>query len=144
MDMTRRTRSYCGAKACQTSEDEDNCRERRTIATFRYDLLLNFARFAPIHLAQSRAFSVSGNDIRQAQSAARILLICPDCGLETAEFAYALRGMSAFYCTGNECDYIFDLAGPRSDLGKGIAQAWRKFCAAFYAMRRYAPRAGVR
>lgn len=87
---------------------------------------------------------MSGNDIRQAQSAARILLICPDCGLETAEFAYALRGKSAFYCTGDECDYIFDLAGRRSDFGRGIAQAWRKFCAAFYAMRRFTPKAGAR
>jgi hypothetical protein len=87
---------------------------------------------------------MSGKDIRQAQSAARILLICPDCGHEAPEFAHALRGMNAFYCTGDECDYIFDLGGPPSDFGRGIAQSWRKFWAAFYAMRRFAPGAGAR
>jgi hypothetical protein len=83
-----------------------------------------------------------GNQIRQVQSAARILLICPDCGQETAEFADTLRGLRAFYCAGDGCDFIFDLAGPRRDFGSGFADAWRRFCAAIYGTRR--PRPGVR
>ena len=72
--------------------------------------------------------------IRQVQSAARVLLICPECGHETSEFADALRGMGAFYCTGDGCDYLFDLAD-RRDSGKGFAEACKRFYAAFYAMR---------
>jgi hypothetical protein len=79
---------------------------------------------------------MGGSDIRRTLSAARILLICPDCAHENAESAEKLRGMSTYYCNGDGCDYIFDLAGPRRDIGGGIAQAWRTICAAFYAMRR--------
>jgi len=79
---------------------------------------------------------MGGSDIRRTLSAARILLICPDCAHENAESAEKLRGMSTYYCNGDGCDYIFDLAGPRRDIGGGIAQAWRTICAGFYAMRR--------
>jgi hypothetical protein len=74
--------------------------------------------------------------IPQVQSAAaRILLICPDCGHENSEFADTLRGMSMFYCSGEECDFIFDLAPARRvDFGKGFAEACRRFYAAFYAV----------
>jgi hypothetical protein len=84
------------------------------------------------------------NQIRQVQSAARILLICPDCGHETAEFADTLRGMRTFYCAGDDCDFIFDLAGPRRDFGGGFAEGWKRLCAAIYGMRRSWPRPGVR
>jgi hypothetical protein len=73
--------------------------------------------------------------IRQVQPAARVLLICPDCGHETSELADALRGMGAFYCTGDDCDYLFDLVGPRKTGGKAFTDACKRFYAAFYAMR---------
>ena len=73
---------------------------------------------------------------RQIQSATRILLICPDCGAENAEFADKLRAVSTYYCNGDGCDYIFDLAGGRrTDFGKGFLLACKRFYAAFYAMR---------
>ena len=75
--------------------------------------------------------------IPQDQSTtARILLICPDCGHENSEFADTLRGMGTFYCSGEECDYLFDLAqNRRADFGKGFVDACRRFYAAFYAVR---------
>jgi len=75
--------------------------------------------------------------IPQIQSTtARILLICPDCGHENSEFADTLRGMSTFYCSGEDCDYIFDLApGRRTDFGKAFLDACKRFYAAFYAVR---------
>lgn len=74
--------------------------------------------------------------IRQVQTTARILLICPECGQENSEFAEALRRMTTFYCTGEDCDYIFDLApGRRSDFGKGFVDACKRLYAAFYAVR---------
>jgi hypothetical protein len=64
-----------------------------------------------------------------------ILLICPDCGQENSEYAATLRGMRSFYCGGEECDYIFDLApGRRTDFGKAFIDACKKFYAAFYAV----------
>jgi hypothetical protein len=75
--------------------------------------------------------------IRKIRSAARILLICPDCGHENSEFAETLRGTGIFYCNGDACDYIFDLAPrQRRDFGKGFADACKRFYAAFYAMAR--------
>lgn len=76
--------------------------------------------------------------IQKIQSAAaRILLICPDCGQENSEYAATLRGMRSFYCGGEDCDYIFDLApGRRTDFGKGFADACKRFYAAFYAVGR--------
>jgi hypothetical protein len=76
-----------------------------------------------------------GDSIQQVHSTARILLICPDCGHETAELADTLRGRSAFYCTGDGCDYIFSLGGPRRTIGS-LAEACRRFYASFYAVRR--------
>ncbi len=74
--------------------------------------------------------------IRQVQTTARILLICPECGQENSEFAEALRRISTFYCSGEDCDYIFDLApGRRSDVGRGFIDACRRFYAAFYTVR---------
>ena len=71
--------------------------------------------------------------IPQIQPATRILLICPDCGYENSEFADALRRISTFYCTGEDCDYIFDLApGRRTDFGKSFIDACKGFYAAFY------------
>jgi rubredoxin len=74
--------------------------------------------------------------IRQVQTTARILLICPECGQENSEFAEALRRISTFYCSGEDCDYIFDLApGRPSDVGRGFIDACRRFYAAFYTVR---------
>jgi transposase-like protein len=72
-------------------------------------------------------------NIREIPSAARIrvLLICPDCGQENVEFADRLRGTSIYYCTGDGCDYRFDLVGgPRKSFVQGFAEAWRRFYAA--------------
>jgi hypothetical protein len=74
-------------------------------------------------------------NFRQIHATARILLICPDCGRENAEYADTLRGTSSYYCDGDGCDYIFDLAGPRRGVGRGFAEACKRFYAAFYAMR---------
>ncbi len=69
--------------------------------------------------------------IRKIQSTARILLICPDCGEENSEFADTLRGMSTYYCNGEGCDYIFDLApGRRMVFGQGFVEACKRFYAA--------------
>jgi hypothetical protein len=74
--------------------------------------------------------------IRQVQTTARILLICPECGQENSEFAVALRRINTFYCSGEDCDYIFDLApGRRDDVGRGFIDACRRFYAAFYTVR---------
>lgn len=76
-------------------------------------------------------------DIRRVRAAARILLICPDCGHENAEYAQTLQGKPTFYCVGDGCDYIFDLApGRRVDFTESFAQACRKFYAALYLTRR--------
>jgi hypothetical protein len=76
-------------------------------------------------------------DIRQVRAPARILLICPDCGHENAEYAETLRGTGTFYCAGDGCDYIFDLAAGRAqDFSKSFAELCRKFYAAFYFARR--------
>ncbi len=76
-------------------------------------------------------------DIRQIRTAARILLICPDCGQKNSELADKLRATGMFYCRGDGCDYIFDLVpGRRTDFGKAFAEACRRFYAAFYNMRR--------
>jgi hypothetical protein len=75
-------------------------------------------------------------DIRQIRAAARILLICPDCGQENSELADKLRAVSTFYCNGEGCDYIFDLApGRRTDFGKAFADTCKRLYAAFYAGR---------
>jgi hypothetical protein len=73
------------------------------------------------------------SNIRQISSVvrSRILLICPDCGQENVEFADNLRGMSFYSCSGDGCDYRFDLMmGPRKNFFQGFAQAWRRFAAA--------------
>ncbi len=74
-------------------------------------------------------------DIRQIRSAARIMLICPDCGQENSELADRLRGMNSYSCRGNGCDYSFILGGRRQDIGKGFVEACKRFYAAFYTMR---------
>jgi hypothetical protein len=68
-------------------------------------------------------------------STARIVMICPDCGQENSEFAEAFRGMRFYPCSGDGCSYSFDLAGPGKRAGSGLAEACRKFYAAFYAVR---------
>ncbi len=74
--------------------------------------------------------------IRQVQTSARILLICPECGQENSESADTLRRMSTFYCTGEDCDYIFDLVPGRcTDVGKTFVDACKRFYASFYTAR---------
>ncbi len=71
--------------------------------------------------------------IRQlvAVAKSRVLLICPDCGQEHTEFADKLRGSRFYACTGDGCDYRFDLLeGPRGSALQGLAAAWRRFYAA--------------
>jgi transposase-like protein len=77
---------------------------------------------------------MGASDIAQIQSTARILLICPDCGQQNSEYADTLREKSSYYCSGDDCDYIFDLAGPRRSV-KSFAEACKRFYAAFYALR---------
>jgi hypothetical protein len=99
--------------------------------------LLVYNRFAARFDAVARwATAMRNFGIPQIQSTTRILLICPDCGQENSEFADTLRRISTFYCTGEECDYIFDLApGRRTDFGKTFVDACKRFYAAFYAPR---------
>jgi hypothetical protein len=74
-------------------------------------------------------------DIGRAQAATRILLICPDCGHENAEYAQMLQSKSTFYCSGDGCDYIFDL-GRRGDFGTGFVELCRRFYAALHLVGR--------
>jgi hypothetical protein len=75
-------------------------------------------------------------NLRNAHAASRILLICPDCGQENRESADKLRAASVYYCEGDGCDYIFDLASDRRrDFGSGFVDACKRFYAAFYATR---------
>lgn len=56
-------------------------------------------------------------------------MICPLCGQENLEAAPSLRGPYA--CSGEGCDYRFELAGgPRQSLAEGFAAMWRRFYAA--------------
>jgi rubredoxin len=76
-------------------------------------------------------------DIRQVRAVARILLVCPDCGHENAEYAKTLRGTGTFYCAGDGCDYIFDLApGERRGIGGSFSELCKRLYAAFYKVRR--------
>jgi hypothetical protein len=71
-------------------------------------------------------------NFRQIHAAARILLICPDCGQENVEYADKLRGMSFYSCPGDGCDYRFDLmSDPRKNLLQGFVDMWKRFYAAF-------------
>jgi hypothetical protein len=73
------------------------------------------------------------SNIRQLVSAARtrILLICPDCGQEHADFADKLRGLRFYTCTGDDCGYRFDLvSGPRGTTFQRFVYAWRRLFAA--------------
>ena len=73
----------------------------------------------------------------EIRSAARILLICPDCGHGNAESVDKLRGYSTYSCNGEGCDYIFELAGRRRPIfGGGLAEACRRFYAALYGLTR--------
>jgi hypothetical protein len=74
-------------------------------------------------------------DIGRAQATARILLICPDCGHENAEYAQMLQSKSIFYCSGEDCDYIFAI-GRRQDYGLGFAELCRRFYAALHLVGR--------
>jgi hypothetical protein len=75
--------------------------------------------------------------IPQNQTFACILMVCPECGEKNPEPADRLRGKPTYYCNGDDCDYIFDLAPDRTgDFGKGFVQACKKFYAAMYAVGR--------
>jgi hypothetical protein len=74
-------------------------------------------------------------NFRQFQSAARIVLICPDCGHQNSEFADVLRGTRFYACRGDDCYYSFDLTHWRRDFGKSLAAACKTFYAAFDTVR---------
>jgi len=88
-----------------------------------------------LHARHNGATAMRNYGITQIQSTARIVMICPNCGEENSEFAETLRGMRFYACSGDDCGYSFDLAGPGKRAGYGLAEACRKFYAAFYAMR---------
>jgi hypothetical protein len=74
------------------------------------------------------------SNVRQLVSVARtrILLICPDCGQEHTEFADKLRGARFYSCTGEACEYRFDLvAGPHRNFFQRLIYAWRRLFSAF-------------
>jgi transposase-like protein len=73
--------------------------------------------------------------IRQTQSAARVVMICPNCGQENSEVAEELRGMRFYACCGDDCDYTFDLAASSVRAGNGFIEACKRFYAAFYTTR---------
>jgi hypothetical protein len=73
--------------------------------------------------------------IRQTQSGARIVMICPNCGQENSETAEELHGMRFYACSGDDCDYTFDLAGPSKHAGHGFVEACKRLYAAFYPTR---------
>jgi len=43
--------------------------------------------------------------------------------------------MNSYSCRGDGCDYSFEFAAPRQDVGKGFVDACKRFYAAFYTMR---------
>jgi len=74
--------------------------------------------------------------IGQIESTERIVLTCPQCGYENSEYVDVLRGIGSYFCRGDDCDYIFDLApDQRTDFGKALLDACKRFYAAFYALR---------
>ena len=81
------------------------------------------------HFGVSRPGNAGG---AQGKPAARIVLICPDCGHENIEFADALRG-EAYACQGDGCAFHFILAG-RHESGR-IAEAVRRLIATFTTLR---------
>jgi hypothetical protein len=84
---------------------------------------------------ERRGIAMRNYGISQIRSTARIVMICPNCGYENSEFAETLRGMRFYACAGEGCDYSFDLAGPGKRAANSLAEACKKFYAAFYAMR---------
>jgi hypothetical protein len=87
-------------------------------------------------LRSAEAPAMRNYGIRQVQSPAHILLICPDCGHENSELATALRRTNTYWCEGEDCDYSFDLAGARRDAGSALAEACKRFYAMVYPLRR--------
>jgi hypothetical protein len=86
--------------------------------------------------ANDGATAMRNYGITQIRSSARIVMICPICGQENSEFAETLRGMRFYACSGEGCDYSFDLAGSgKRAVGSALTEACKKFYAAFYAMR---------
>jgi hypothetical protein len=76
-----------------------------------------------------------GPAIGRADATARILLICPDCGHENAEYAQMLQNKSIFYCSGDGCDYIFEI-GRREDFGMDFGELCRPFYATLHLVGR--------
>jgi hypothetical protein len=57
-------------------------------------------------------------------------MICPLCGHENLEAVPVLRAGS-YGCTGDGCDYRFDLTGrPGRGVAGGFSAMWRRFYAA--------------
>jgi hypothetical protein len=85
--------------------------------------------------ANDGATAMRNYGITQIRSTARIVMICPDCGQENSELAETLRGLRFYACSGEGCDYSFDLAGAGKRAANSLSEACKKFYAAFYAMR---------
>ena len=82
--------------------------------------------------ANDGATAMRNYGISQVRSTARIVMICPDCGQENSEFAETLRGMRFYACSGEGCEYNFDLAGRgKKRAVNSLAEACKKFYAAF-------------
>lgn len=73
--------------------------------------------------------------LNQIETAARIVLICPDCGQENAVFASALRATTTYCCNAEDCDYIFEIGRRHDDFSGGFVEACKRFYAAFYPLR---------
>jgi hypothetical protein len=86
--------------------------------------------------ANDGATAMRNYGISQMRSSARIVMICPNCGQENSEFAETLRGMRFYACSGEGCDYDFDLAGRgMKRAANSLTEACKRFYAAFYAVR---------
>ena len=83
--------------------------------------------------SHSERIAMRNYGIRKMQSAARIVMICPDWGQENAGTAEELRGIRFYACSGDGCDYTFDLAGRGKRAANGFIEACKRFYAAFYA-----------
>jgi hypothetical protein len=92
-------------------------------------------RWAIDSRAIDRATAMRNYGIKKLQSAAHVVMICPSCGQENEEPADELRGLRFYACSGDGCDYTFDLAGPGKRAANGLIEACKRFYAAFYAAR---------
>jgi len=97
--------------------------------------MIPIRRAPKLGACEREATAMRNYGITQIRSTARIVMICPNCGQENSEFAETLRGLRFYACSGEGCDYSFDIAGPGKRAASSLTEACKKFYAAFYAMR---------